>query len=256
MKKLTIGILGSGNMAFCLGTALMDAGYIVHEIIARNPKEGKKLSHLLHAKWKSDLHQMEGNADCYFVCLQDNAIASVITEFPVKFKMLIHTSGSISIDVFKNYEGDFGVFYPVQTIKKDITPDWKNTPVCIEANDRQSLKTLQLIAASISKKIYPLNSEQRLNLHLAAVFANNFSNACFSMSEEITKASGLPFDLLRPLILSTALNVQQTSPVKVQTGPAKRNDLKVLKKHQALLDESPELLKIYRLLSRYISEEQ
>jgi hypothetical protein len=43
-----------------------------------------------------------------------------------------------------------------------------------------------------------MNSRQRLMVHLAAVFANNFSNAQYAIAEMILKENNLSFDLLRP----------------------------------------------------------
>lgn len=253
MKKIRIGLIGSGNMAFCLGKELLLAGYPITEIYSRNKTEGKKLSGLLKSEFHSEINKLQGNADVYFFCLQDDVINIVAEQFPFTDKIIVHTSGSVSIDVLKNNSKQFGVFYPVQSINKNVNVDWKNIPICIEASSASTLKTISEIAKSVSNSVQKINSEQRKRLHLAAVFANNFSNACFSMAKEILDESKLSFELIRPLILNTAMKVQSANPDSVQTGPAKRNDVKVLKEHQKLLNKHPELKKIYKLMTGYIA---
>jgi predicted short-subunit dehydrogenase-like oxidoreductase (DUF2520 family) len=156
------------------------------------------------------------------------------------------------MSVFQGHAKKYGVLYPVQSINKNIETNWNDVPLCIEASDSNTKKILSAIAKQISQKIYHINSEQRKHLHVAAVFANNFSNACFSMAKELLDESHLSFDLIRPLILHTARKVQTNIPLKVQTGPAIRNDSKVLKEHRKLLKEHPELKKVYDVMTKYI----
>ena len=256
MKPFKIGIIGSGNMAFSLGSELLHQGYQITEIYSRNKTEGRKLAKQLRTTYFNKIDKLPGDADLFFLCLQDDVITTIAGKLPFNDKIIIHTSGSVSMDALKNFSKQYGVFYPVQSINKNVVTHWKEIPICIEASSPNVLKLLHVLAKEISKSVYKINSEQRLHLHLAAVFANNFSNACFSMAKDILDESKLSFELIRPLILNTANKVQTSIPSSVQTGPAKRNDATVLKAHRKLLKDHNELKKVYDVLTKYIQEEE
>lgn len=252
MKKPVIGILGSGNMAFCLGQGLLEAGYLIKEIHSTNVKEGKILAKRLSSKYFSNIDKIEGKADLYLFCLPDDAIEIVSKQFPFKNKLCVHTSGSVPLNILMKQFQNCGVFYPVQSLNKNILTDWNSIPICIEGSNDETEKSLNSIGKSISKKVVKLNSDQRKTLHLSAVFANNFSNACYQISADILSNANISFELLRPLILSTAQKIQNNKPESVQTGPAIRKDEKVIKLQEFLLKNKKEFLKIYKLFTKYI----
>ena len=142
-----------------------------------------------------------------------------------------------------------GVFYPLQTFSKNSLVAFKEIPICIEASVTSDLKILKELGESLSEKVIEINSEERSKLHLAAVFVNNFTNYLYRISNEILAESKLPFDLLKPLIAETARKIETLSPKDVQTGPAKRNDLKTIEKHLYLLKDSP-----YKQLYQQLTE--
>ncbi len=256
MKKPCIGIIGSGNMAFCLGKGLSFLGYTITEIHSRNIKEGKKLSKINSSKFISNMDELEGTADIYFFCLPDDSIQAVSKQFPFKNKLCVHTSGSMSIAILKKEFTNCAVFYPVQSFNKNLNYDWSTITICIEGSTDNNKNKISKLAKTLSKIVINLNSEKRKDLHLAAVFANNFSNACFQMAAEILNKSEIPFSILRPLILSNATKLQLSDPKLIQTGPAIRHDNKVLKMHEQQLKYDKDLTKIYKLISKFIQRKQ
>ncbi len=58
--------------------------------------------------------------------------------------------------------------------------------------------------------------------------------------------TGLPFEVLYPLINETIMKAREIGPVKSQTGPALRLDKGTIEKHIDLLSFSPELQRIYK----------
>ena len=146
-----------------------------------------------------------------------------------------------------------GVFYPLQTFTKGRLLDFSTIPICIEASDNESLALLRLLGEAISQNIYDINSDQRKKLHLAAVFANNFSNHLFHISETLCEKEDLPFELLKPLILETVKKLETLSPKDAQTGPARRDDSISIEKHLELLTNTNHK-KIYTLLSEAITK--
>ena len=164
--------------------------------------------------------------------------------------MIAHTSGSINIrDLDKKHQR--AVFYPLQTFSKSANINFKDVPICIEVLEKQNLQLLKAIAEAIGSKSYKINTEQRQTLHLSAVYINNFVNQLYRIAHEISDAKSINFDILKPLILETAKKVQDMSPYRAQTGPAKRCDYKTIRQHLKQI-ENNEHKKIYELLTQSI----
>lgn len=177
-------------------------------------------------------------ADVYIVGIPDDAIPLFSEQLPFHNKFVVHISGGVEMNALspKNRKG---VFYLLQSFSKSRDIDFTTIPICIEAENESDLKLLHKLGSYISEKVVEVNSDKRLNLHLAAVFVNNFTNYMYQIGSDIANESDLPFDLLQPLIAETAMKIVSLSPVDAQTGPARRNDLKTIEKHLHLLKESP-----------------
>ena len=176
-----------------------------------------------------DLNTLK-DADVYILAVSDDVIGELSSKLPFKNKLVVHTSGSVSVyDIDKKHKR--GVLYPLQSFSKNAEMDFANVPICIETIDKACFPILKELSLSLGSPIKRINSDQRRVLHLAAVFVNNFTNQLYRIGHEITESEGAEFDLLKPLILETAKKVQEMSPFKAQTGPAKRNDKKTIKKH-------------------------
>ncbi|MGB2129420.1 MAG: Rossmann-like and DUF2520 domain-containing protein [Flavicella sp.] len=188
-------------------------------------------------------------ADIYFLTVNDDTIASVAKQLSNRKELIVHTSGAVSVDVFKN-SPNYGVFYPLQSFTMGKTVDFNNIPICLEANSKKNLAILEQVASSLSKRLFQIDSQQRKQLHVAAVFVNNFVNHLYSMGEAICERYEIPFEILHPLILETAKKVQHFSPKQVQTGPAIRGDQKTIESHKKNL--TSEQATVYSLLSEYI----
>ncbi|MDR1950937.1 MAG: DUF2520 domain-containing protein [Bacteroidales bacterium] len=213
MKKtsdINIVILGNGHVATHLSEALLNAGFSVLQL------------------WKRG--EILRDADLYFIAVSDDAIEDVSKLIP-EHKCFAHTSGTVELS-----RG--GVFYPVQTFTKNIAVDWTNIPILIEEStdvETGRVPSLQKIAKNISQNVHITTPEKRRQIHLSAVFACNFTNHLWSISEHLLNEKNISFDLLKPLILQTVQKIQNHSPQQVQTGPAVRNDEKTLEKHRKLL---------------------
>lgn len=243
-----IVIIGSGNVAQHLIKAFKKSRKIkVVQVFARN-KEA--LSHLMPiSKITSDYASLK-EVSLYIIAVSDNAIVEVSSKIPFTNKIVLHTSGSISITDLdaKNTRGSF---YPVQTFSKSKSVDFKKIPICIEIENEKWYPLLENLATSISENVYKITSEQRRALHIAAVFVNNFTNHLYQIGNEICLENEIPFDLLQPLITETANKVMQLSPKEAQTGPAKRHDTTTLNAHLQFLNDENKTA-IYKLLTKSI----
>jgi predicted short-subunit dehydrogenase-like oxidoreductase (DUF2520 family) len=196
------------------------------------------------------------DADIYLISVSDFAICSLLQEINFNNKLIAHTSGSISMDDLKKYSNNYGVFYPLQTFSKYREVNFSNVPFCIEGNTLSNEQILVDLASIISKDVRIINSEQRKQLHLSAVFASNFVNHMYAIAAEIANQKDLPFEILLPLITETASKIQNMTPTEAQTGPTVRNDKNTINEHLNMLNYNPKLKKLYSLLSENIYEYQ
>ncbi len=256
-KKLpSVTIVGAGKVGYQLGKILNANGFQIKEVFSRSISKAAKLARISECGFTTDLSMINTTSDLYIVAVKDDAIASVIEELQKVLPaetLIVHTSGATPVEPLRKIFPRFGVFYPLQTFSTESTPDWSLAPICLDAASEADLEFLKKIAGSFSRKLYFVNDEQRAVLHIAAVFANNFSNHLFHLSKMLLEEHNLSFDLLRPLILETAKKVQNHSPAEMQTGPAARGDQHTLRAHLEFLKTSPELSEIYRVLTESIS---
>ncbi|MEZ4873919.1 MAG: Rossmann-like and DUF2520 domain-containing protein [Flavobacteriaceae bacterium] len=189
-------------------------------------------------------------ADVYIIAIKDDAIPSFSASLPFENQLVVHTSGTSPMESISDQQRR-GVFYPPQTFSKEAKLNWKHIPICIEAEHPRDLELLKKLGGMLSKTVVPLSTEKRQELHLGAVWVNNFSNHLFHLAEDFLKEAQVDFDLLKPLLFETVRKLKKISPAEAQTGPAKRHDQKTMEAHLALLKD-PKHKEIYTLLSESI----
>lgn len=245
-------ILGAGRLAQHLALAFTGKGYLISGIWNRSPERGTALAKLVHCQFIKDLSELPDDADLYLCVVSDSAIAEVAAGIPVHDRLIVHTSGSVSIDVLKPFSNETGVFYPIQTFSSDAEVDFTRVPLCIESSSEKGMNTLQTLGQSISGHVVPVNSDNRRLLHLGAVLVSNFTNFLYTLADDLIIENQLPSGILDELILQTARNGTLGHPRKFQTGPAMRNDKNVIEHHLQILRNNPDLREIYQLLTEKI----
>lgn len=255
MMAQRIAFIGSGNVAWHLAPALENAGHAIIEVYSRSKKNADLLvNRLYNAKVKTDLDFSESKADIYFISISDDAIAEVSQELALPYgATVVHTSGAQSLGILGYTAAEAtGVFYPLQTFSKSKKVSFEEVPICIESDDKDTEKLLTSLAKGISKKVYAIDSKDRKALHVAAVFACNFTNHCLKLSESVLESKKIDFNLLKPLIVETINKSLEMGPGNAQTGPAKRHDFETLDSHLTFLKDNEPLAELYRLLSQHI----
>lgn len=250
-----VSFIGSGNLAWHLAPALDNVGFVVKEVHSRNPKHAAELTgRLYQAEVKATLDFSTSDSSIFIIAASDDAIESIAQEIILpEDAFLFHTSGSQPLSSLQfAATGNTGVLYPLQTFTKTKKIDFKEVPIFIESNNAESEHLLMLLSKAISNKVRKIGSEERKALHVAAVFASNFTNHMLTLSKKILEQNGLDFDLLKPLILETVQKSLSVGPESAQTGPAKRGDLEILDKHIEFLQEDETLTEIYKLVSQDI----
>lgn len=251
-----ITFIGAGRLATNLATALHAQGHRIVQVFSRTTEAARALAQKVGATPCTDLAQIADGADLYLYAVKDDALETVIDAVAARGGLHAHTSGSVPMSVFAGKRANYGVLYPFQTFSKEKTVDFGDIPLFVDANNAQSVDNLKNIAATISQKVYKLSDEDRLFLHLAGVFANNFSNSLYVMASEILATKQLPFDLLLPLITESVGKLRSLAPIDAQTGPAARGDWQTIDKQRQLLAARPDLLRVYDLLTDNIMQQQ
>ncbi|GHT15345.1 hypothetical protein FACS189426_22850 [Bacteroidia bacterium] len=252
LKKNKIVLMGAGNVATHLGLALQEKGFSIVQVYSRTFTSAERLGNLLQTNYTNELQAVYPDADIYIFSVKDAVLSSVLGELPALSGLLIHTAGSLPLDAFAGCSQRFGVLYPLQTFGKNRKISFENIPVFIEANNPSDEQLLEEIASVISNKVFRLTSEKRKFLHLAAVFACNFTNHLYAQAAEIMEEQDLPWELLLPLVQETADKIKDLHPREAQTGPAVRYDENVINRHLELLNKEVEKQTIYLLLSQSI----
>ena len=255
MTNKRIVLIGAGNVAHALAPALLKAGLNLCQIYSRTIESAGELGQKTGITYTADAYAIYPDGDIYIFCVSDDALPSLIKRVVINHDALVlHTSGSLPLQVLKPLGKRYGVLYPLQTFTKKRVLDFSEIPLCIEAVNPATLKDVRELAEILSNHIEEISSDRRKILHLAAVFANNFVNHLYTLADGILQREGLDFNLLRPLIFETAHKVLSFSPEQAQTGPAKRGDEGILSMHKALLKNDSKLLNLYTILSDSIRQ--
>lgn len=251
ISPMKISILGAGNVATQLALAFKKAGHEIVEVYNRSNDAGMDLARTVGASFTSNLETLKP-AEVFIVAVKDDAIAEIALGLAKSDAIVAHTSGTKSMALLERCSSNPGIFYPLQTMKKSTKVDFRNVPVLIEGSNNFTAQKLQLLAKTISQNIHLVDEQQRQWIHIAAVFANNFTNHLYDLSEKMLAGQNLPFDILKPLIFKSIENLSQYSPAEIQTGPAVRKDFQTIEKHMQLLADDTRLQKIYEILTESI----
>lgn len=257
-SKENIALIGSGNVSWHLAHIFQAAGHQLKYIYSRNESSARDLSREIPGlKISYSLDFSSEDITFLILAVPDAAIEEILNKIKIPEKtILLHTSGSFSLSNIKPFGFLSGVLYPLQTFTTKRYIYFKEVPILIEASDEGTLLKIRKLANSISNRIYNYNSEQRQKIHISAVFASNFTNYLFQISDEILKKEGIEFNLLKPLIFETMSKAFEIGPIKAQTGPALRGDQETLENHLRILDFNPNFQEIYHLISNNISKKK
>ncbi len=250
-------VIGTGRVAAHLAQALQRSGITVRQLCGRSEKSTRVLAHRLNVPFTTDLTTIASDADFYLLAVSDDAIATVSRQLagilPAE-ALLVHTSGATPLRAIGDHFQRAGIFYPLQTFSTDRPVDFTDLPICLSARRPEDLILLQKMARRISNRVATIDDRQRAELHLAAVFVNNFTNHLFGIAASILKAQDLSFELLIPLIRETVAKIETLPPESMQTGPALRGDRATISRHLELLQAyPPQYTDIYRVISNSIN---
>ena len=247
---ISVVLLGAGNVATHLYKAFKNSDDVVVKQWYNRTLSSISL-YTNEVDITDNLNELK-EADIYILAVSDDSIAQLSQDLPFENRLIAHTSGSVAMhDLDK--KNQISVFYPLQTFSKDADVDITEVPICIEVYQKENRQILKDLANAIGCKSHKISTEQRQSIHLAAVYVNNFTNQLYRIGHEICESNNIEFDIMKPLILETARKIQDMSPYVAQTGPAKRNDKKTIKRHLKQI-ENEEHKAIYELLTASIKK--
>lgn len=249
---MRIALIGAGRVAACLGPRLKEAGHELTCVYSRTEESASALASVLDIPFTTSLSEIP-DSQVYLTMLADDAIVSLAPEIVscCGKGLLLHTAGSIPLSVWSSAGArNCGVLYLMQSFSKNSVIDWSQVSAFIEGESCM----IRELALSITPNVMELSSDGRRRMHLAAVFASNFSNRMFSISQELLERDGVPFCVLMPLIRETVNKLESMDPHESQTGPAMRGDRKVIEEHLEMLQNDPAWADIYRIVSKDINK--
>ena len=252
MSKVVI--IGAGRAAWALGVNLQAAGHEVIQIWSRSEANAAALAHKLHTSYTCDLNTIDPAADIYLLSISDDAAAAVAAQIHLTQGVIAHTSGISPVEILSSCGVPYGVFYPFVSMSREVQPDFTQVTVLVESPDPDCLDILTTLAQSLSDHVRPVEATQRMHLHLAAVFAHNFTNHLIHIAEILLQQHGMRLDDIRPLLHQHAKALETHSPEVLQTGVAIRGDTRAMERHLSLLESHPDFKAIYALLSSSIKD--
>lgn len=255
---MNVSIIGSGNVAWHLAPAFDNTDFAVKEVYSRKAKHAEALAEKLYqAHVKKSLDFSDSPSQVFIIAVADDAIQEIVQEIVLPDNaILVHTSGSQPLSILEYAATpNIGVLYPLQTFSRNRKLNLKDVPFLIESKNSHCEKVLVRMAKSISKNVYSISSADRKAIHVAAVFASNFTNHMLSIAMEILNRNKLDFSLLKPLIEETIAKSLSMNPSEAQTGPARRGDLEILDKHVEFLKYDKAVAEIYRVISQHILDQ-
>jgi len=193
-------------------------------------------------------------ADCYIYAVADHALKAVVSKVSAPQALHLHTSGSMPIDVFGPDKPHAGILYFFQSFSREVLiDDWSGIPCFIEGHNIDDIAAIYSLAQCLTSRIYEANQHDRERLHIAGVFANNYTNLMYRIASEILQDTQIPFNALLPLIDQTAAKMHSMKPLDAQTGPAKRGDKEVMNHHLEILQTTP-YAEVYQALAELIGK--
>lgn len=252
---MDIVLIGTGNAATVLGRKFQEAGHKILQVAGRNEAVTSALANQLESTYTTHWEKINTGADIILIAVSDNALEDIAMQLKLPGCVVAHTAASVSIKILEPVSSHYGVFYPLQSLRKDMVKI-PEIPVLYDGSDDTTRQLLKELAVSISlTPPFRAGDDERLKLHVAAVIVNNFTNYLYSVAEEYCRSEGLDFRNLLPLIEETAIRIRDISPGKAQTGPAIRMDDETIRKHLELLENHPQVKQLYAFLSEMIVAE-
>lgn len=257
MKSIkTVSFLGSGNVATNLAKSFYNKGVTINYIYSNTFENATLLANQVNSTPINDLTTINFESDLIVIALKDDIIKTVLEKANLDNCLIVHTSGSFNTEDLKGYSNRYGCLYPFQTFRKELETNLSEIHFFIEAINQKDEENLFSLAELFSSQVVKMNSYDRKSLHIAGVGLNNFTHYILSVTKGYCESNNLKPEYLTNLLMQTVNNsFYVEGALNLQTGPARRGDVKIVKEHIERLDNSPKYQKIYKTISQLILDE-
>jgi predicted short-subunit dehydrogenase-like oxidoreductase (DUF2520 family) len=250
---MKVVLIGSGNVATVLGRKIYGADHEIMQVFSPNEKHAIELAGILKCAYTSSWKNIDRHADIYIVAIADHSLQQIAEHLSLEHKLVVHTAGSVSKDILQKVSTNYGVLYPLQSLRKEIK-EFPKINLLVDGNTEDNLTLVYDFAKTFGDNVEKAGDEERLKLHVAAVIVSNFANHLYALAESYCIAEKINFNLLLPLIGETANRLQYGSPGQMQTGPAVRNDIETIQKHIGILSNHPAIKQVFETLTNSIQD--
>lgn len=248
---MKVVIIGSGNVATVMGGRIREAGHPVLQVMARRSAPAERLAAEWNCGYTTQWEQINPEADVYIVAVSDRALEEIGKVLRLPGRLVVHTAGAVPGSVLQAVSDRFGVLYPLQSLRSEVRP-FPEFPLLVSADSPDDLVLIEDFARSLVSRVERVGDNDRLKLHAAAIFVNNFSNFLYTQTTLFCRQEGIDFSLLLPLIRETAERLERYAPADVQTGPAIRGDETTIRRHLEMLNNYKDLSELYRVFTKQI----
>ncbi len=270
MGKKEFILIGPGNVGLTVSSLLCEQNYICKQVVSRIAEREDEIRNWIGSEipiiaWE-DWNPVV--ADFVLVATPDDLIQEMGLLLAQKYQVLegnpctfIHFSGIQSSNEFqplRDYGFGAASLHPLQTIPS-VEIGRKTIRHCAWGTEGDSREILSELVRALNGVEVELTAEDKVEYHLAAVFASNLLVALTAIAVDIAAEAGINqehfLDVFGPLIRQTVDNLLQHGPTSVVTGPVERADTSTIEKHLGWLNNADEkYLIIYRELSHYLAE--
>ena len=252
LKIYNIVMIGAGNVSTHISRHFHSAGHRISCVYSRTEASARRLAGELGVQGTSRQGDVPSDADFYIIAVPDSVVVETGKQFNHAKGIWIHTAGSLPLDIFHDIFEHYGVLYPLQTLSRSRPIEPSQVPCLVEGSSLQVTASLTKLASSAYNNVMVATSEQRLVIHAAAVFTNNFSNHMVHIARQLLSQHKIDPGMLDPLLQETFEKIREMGTRQGRTGPAVRGDQETMKKHIELLKDHPEWEKLYTFISRDI----
>jgi predicted short-subunit dehydrogenase-like oxidoreductase (DUF2520 family) len=248
---MKVVLIGTGNVSSVLGTLARNNGQEILRVIGRSAEKAARLAEKLDTAWDTRFSQADNTADICIAAVTDDALHEAHNWLQTGDTLLVHTAGSVPVDVLKTCSSRYGVLYPLQSLSAGVT-GIPPIPFLVDGNSEKNSEDIRGFAGTLSDMVWQADDEQRRKMHLAAVMSSNFINHLMTLTDEFCRENGLDFKILMPLLEETLGRAVEHAPSEVQTGPAIRHDEKTINRHLLMLEKFPHMRTIYETMTSSI----
>jgi predicted short-subunit dehydrogenase-like oxidoreductase (DUF2520 family) len=252
---MNYAIVGTGNTAAFLLQRLSAAGHTCSGIWGRSATKAAELAREAYVPTYLDLSEILDGVDVCFLAVSDDAVAEIASKFRFSQTVLVHCAGSIDASVLSAGAQEYGVLWPVFSIRKDALPAHNGFPCIWEAVGRRARRLIETLADGLGTTPVQATSAQRAVLHLSAVMGANFFNHLLAICQQMLRTEGFSLSLLSPILQQTLEAAGSAQDVRaLQTGPARRRDAATMEKHLRMLKDQPQWAAVYKAISASIQQ--